>query len=145
MIEGYEELGGHKRIVYVWIDEPLPVDFDRLLLLELLMLAEPVGLGAFEALARKSERLDAILDEALVQAAHNHRGKRNIDDAIRFDYVSGYRIKVEYLPFGLSIDEDSPDVHYRNQGMPVVLSAEFDRMYGDGALKAAVGLAFKGS
>jgi len=36
------------------------------------------------------------------------KGRRRLDDAFHFDYVCGYRIKVDYLPFGISIYEDSP-------------------------------------
>lgn len=135
----YED--GDGKVTYVWIDEVLPPDFERRLLTELLALSEPVGFGAVEALGRKSETMDAILDEGLQKAAFNHRGHRNIDEAYRFDYVSGYRIKVEYLPLGLSIFEDSPEIHLRNPGMPLVVSSEFDEMYGDGALAGAIKLA----
>ncbi|MFU0505268.1 hypothetical protein [Pseudaminobacter sp. NGMCC 1.201702] len=135
------EREGERTVTYIWIDEVLPADFERRLLNELLALSEPVGLGAIEALARKGDAFSAILDEGLHQASHDHRGRRRHDDAFHFDYVCGYRIKVDYLPFGISIYEDSPELHLRYPGMPVVVSSVFDREYGEGALEGAVRLA----
>lgn len=134
----------HQDVTYIWIDEKMPANFERRLLNELLALSEPAGLGAVEAHARKSHAFNTILDEGLYGATHDHRGKRHRDDAFHFDYVSGYRIKVDYLPFGISIYEDSPELHLRHPGMPVVISSAFDRQYGDGALEGAVRLALSG-
>ncbi|MDH6233782.1 hypothetical protein M2281_004395 [Mesorhizobium soli] len=128
-------------VTYIWINERLPPVFERRLLNELLALSEPVGLGVIEAHVRKGNTINSILDEGLRQAAHDHRGRRRIDDAFRFDYVCGYRIKVDYLPFGISIYEDSPELHLRYPGMPVVVSSVFDLEYGKGALEGAVRLA----
>jgi hypothetical protein len=135
---------GDLDVTYIWIDEALPADFERRLLNELLALSEPVGLGVVEAHARNGEAFEGILDEGLRTAAHDHRGRRHHDDAFHFDYVSGYRIKVDYLPFGISIYEDSPELHLRHPGMPVVISSAFDRQYGDGSLEGAVRLALSG-
>ncbi|TYR36423.1 hypothetical protein FY036_00960 [Mesorhizobium microcysteis] len=132
---------GELSVTYIWINERVPPEFERRLLNELLALSEPVGLGAIEAHGRKGEALNAILDEGLREAAHDHRGRRRQDDAFHFDYVCGYRIKVDYLPFGISIYEDSPELHLRYPGMPVVVSSMFDREYGKGALEGAVRLA----
>lgn len=140
MIVDHDRDGGLD-VTYIWIDDGLPPEFERRLLNELLALSEPVGLGAIEAHVRKDDAINAILDEGLRQAAHDHRGRRRIDDAFHFDYVCGYRVKVDYLPFGISIYEDSPELHLRHPGMPVVVSAVFDRDYGKGALEGAVRLA----
>lgn len=137
-----QEQEGDRTVTYIWIDEVLPANFERWLLNELLALSEPVGLGAIEAYARKGDDVfNAVLDEGLREAAHNHRGRRHLDDAFHFDYVCGYRIKVDYLPMGISIYEDSPELHLRYPGMPVVISSAFDRQYGEGALECAVRLA----
>ncbi len=142
MIE-YREIGEASGldVLYIWIDEPLPADFERKLLSELLALAEPVGFSEFEAAVRKSENAQSILDKGVRDATFDYRGKRRFDDMLLFDYVSGYRLKVEYFPFGLSIIEDTPAFQKQNPGMPLVVSSEFNKMYGEGALQGAIKLA----
>lgn len=76
MIVDHDE-DGPVRATYIWIDGALPPDFERRLLGELLALSEPVGLGAVVANIRKRENMDAILDEGMRLASHDHRGRRH--------------------------------------------------------------------
>lgn len=112
-------------VVYIWIDEALPPDFERRLLMELLALAGPRWFGSTEA-----PGIDAVIDEGLRKAAQKHSFHRGY----WFDYVNGYRLKLEYLPCGYAIFEDSSDIRRRNPGMPLVVSSE----YGGDALAGVI-------
>lgn len=132
----------------IWLDEALSPSFPHDLLNELLALSKPVGLGAIEADGHRNASLTAILGEAVRHAGHDHRGRRNWDLAYNFDYVAGYRIKVFYYEEGMPVfeDDDTEDPLYlRYRGIPVVISREFDEMYGAGALEGAVQLALSAS
>lgn len=121
-------------VVYIWIDEALPPDFERRLLMELLALADPHRFGSRDASGRRDESAYAIIDAGLRKAAQWHSFHRGY----WFDYVDGHRLKVEYLPYGYVISEDSSDIRRRNPGMPLVVSAQFHEMYGDDALAGVV-------
>ncbi|WP_234186699.1 hypothetical protein [Shinella sp. NM-101] len=125
-------------VVYIWIDEALPPDFERRLLMELLALADPHRFGSRDASGRRDESTYAVIEEELQRAAYNRGRVISFDEGYRFDYVAGYRIKVEYLPFGRTILEGSCHIRRRNPGMPRVFSADFDGMYGDGALAGVI-------
>lgn len=125
-------------VVYIWIDEVLPPDFERRLLMELLALAGPRRFGSTEAPGRNADSIDAVIDEGLRKAVQKHSFHREY----WFDYVNGYRLKVEYLPCGYAIFEDSSDIRRRNPGMPLVVSSEFHEMYGDDALAGMIERAF---
>lgn len=85
--------------------------------------------------------LDQVVALALTKASTPYYGSpRPNDIQYIFDYISGHRIKVRYLPLGLSPD------HHRTalkpyDGRPVITSNAFDDMYGHGALFNAVTLA----
>lgn len=138
IIEHHHNEYSDEDVVYVWIDETLPPDFERRLLIELLALADPRRFGSRDASGRRDGSAYAVMEKELQRAAYNHGGELSFDKGYRFDYVDGYRIKVEYLPFGRTILEGSCHIRRRNPGMPRVSSADFDGMYGDGALAGVV-------
>lgn len=125
-------------VVYIWIDEAQPPGFELRLLMELLALAGPRRFGSRDASGRRDESAYALIEEELQRAAYKHGGEISSDKGYRFDYVDGYRIKVEYLPFGRTILEDSCHIRRRNPGMPRVSSADLEGMYGDGALAGVI-------
>lgn len=128
----------------IWLDEALPSDFTRRLLIELIAIASPVGLGAIEASARKHDPLDALIDGAIHQAGTDSRGERNWDHSYNFDYVAGHRVKVMFYEKGFpeyGEDDDSDPTYRDHPETPMITSIAFDDMYGPGALENAVSLA----
>lgn len=125
---------------YVFIEPPTNPEFERRLLMELLAIARPVGLGAIEAMGRRLEEIDDTLREGLIKS-------RRRDGCFNFDYVNGYRIKVRYYPTGLSVwpDTDLTDPGYRHPGWPLLASTEFEEMYGEGSLAQVAALALGGT
>lgn len=124
--------------LFVFIEEQLPPAFEMLLLNELLAVARSEGPGGALSSQQKSEALLSILEQALNEAQFDAEGRRYANGAYRFGMVDGHHIGVAYLPSGLP--SDSP-VGVRRAGLPVVVSGDFDRIYGAGALEDAVRIA----
>jgi hypothetical protein len=126
-------------MVRVFLDEPLPNDFASRLLLEMMQIAQPYGRGALEAEATGRTDLGEIVDKGLRKSMVDLNGLPHDHGAIHFDYVAGHRLKVSFYPKGL-LDEQGRPVP-ADRGMPVIVSRDFDMMYGDGAMENVIRVA----
>lgn len=90
-------------ICELWLTTPPDEEFAERLLCELLALSAPVGLGAVTASAMRAVDLSSnarmLLDEVKLQT----RERRYRDDHYGFDYVAGYRLKVDCFPAGVPV------------------------------------------
>ncbi|MNU47210.1 hypothetical protein D3C71_360930 [compost metagenome] len=127
------------KMVRVFLDEPLPADFGERLLLEMMQIAKPYGRGALEAEATIRKDLGEIVASGMKKSRVDLNGLPHDHGAIHFDYVAGHRLKVSFYPRGL-LDECGRPVPL-DRGFPVVISRDFDMMYGDGALENVIRVA----
>lgn len=126
-------------MVRVFLDEPLPADFGERLLLEMMQIARPYGRGALEAEATIRKDLGEIVASGMKKSRVDFNGMPHDHCAIHFDYVAGHRLKVSFYPRGL-LDECGRPVPL-DRGLPVVISRDFDIMYGGGALEGVIRVA----
>jgi hypothetical protein len=120
-------------IVRIYLDEPLPEDFAKRLLLEMIQIAGPYGRGHIEAEATSRKDLDEIATSGVEKSRRDMNGRLYAQEVIHFDYVAGHRIKVSFYPKGLLDDGGRPTANDR--GLPTIVSRDFDIMYGNGALE----------
>ncbi|TLX16752.1 hypothetical protein [Rhizobium sp. MHM7A] len=127
---------------WVVLDGPVADDiFVPRLVIELLSLARPYGAGVAQAEREKARPLDEIVASAVSSARIPLYGSpRKHDVQYIFDYISGHRVKVRYLPQGLLPDHNRLALR-QYDGKPILESNTFDEMYGNGALLNAVNLA----
>jgi hypothetical protein len=121
------------QMVRVFLDETLPADFAERLLLEMLQIARPYGRGAIEAEAVSRKDLGDIVASGVKKSRLDLGGHPHDHGVIHFDYVAGHRLKVSYYPKGLLDDKGMPMP--ADRGLPVIVSRDFDKMYGPGALE----------
>jgi hypothetical protein len=127
------------QMVRVFLDESVPVDFPSKLLLEMMQIARPYGRGELEAQAKSRVDLGEIVAGGVRKSRLDLNGLPHDHDAIHFDYVAGHRLKVSFYPKGLLNDEGRPVP--ADRGMPVIVSREFDMMYGPDALENCIRIA----
>lgn len=136
------EIVDKEGFTWVVLDRPVADDiFVPRLVIELLSLARPFGASVIRAEREKAMPLEEIVASAVSSARLPLYGSpRKNDMQYIFDYVSGHRIKVRYLPLGL-LPGHSRLALKRYDGRPILESNTFDQMYGKGALFNAVKLA----
>ncbi|MCJ8506615.1 hypothetical protein MUU53_01675 [Rhizobium lemnae] len=128
----------------IWLTPRPDEDFPNRLLNELLAISSPVGLGNIEAASRRRDALNAIIIQGVGIASLNNHGERRSDESYYFDYVNGHRIKVFYYPNGIPVTGDETDedmLYLLHKGQACIVSLEFEKSYGEGALENAVRLA----
>ena len=123
----------------IYLDDPLPEDFVSRLLLEMMQIARPYGRGELEASAYERTDLSVVVAEGVRKSRLDLAGRPHANGAVHYDYVAGHRIKVSFYPRGL-LDECGRPVP-TDRGLPVLISRDFDRMYGEGALEGVTKLA----
>lgn len=127
------------QMVRVYLDETLPPDFPARLLLEMMQISRPYGRGELEAEAKSRVDLGDIVAEGVRKSRVDLNGLPHDNGAIHFDYVAGHRLKVSFYPRGLLDDCGNPVP--ADRGMPVIVSRDFDAMYGKDALENVVRVA----
>jgi hypothetical protein len=127
------------KLIRVFLDEALPDDFAERLLLEMMQIAKPYGRGALEADATSRTDIGDIVAKGVRKSRVDLNGLPHDHGAIHFDYVAGHRLKVSFYPRGL-LDERGRPVP-ADRGLPVVVSKDFDMMYGAGALENVIRVA----
>ena len=125
--------------VRIRLEEHVGSDFAERLLAELLAFARPHGRGAIAAEQTRDLSVDEMVAEGIRAASLDMNGMRHGNGLLCFDYVAGHRVKVLFHPAGLKDLQGRPVEG--DKGFPVVVSREFDLMYGPGALENAVRLA----
>ncbi len=142
MHETYEAVYGPRTICAIFLRPPLPEDFAHRLLNELLAVARPVGLGKEVARGMRQVSIDEVVAAGVEEARSdpNRADRQRPDGLYLFDYVAGYRIKVQLYPNGLEPTEGTP-LSLVRPGWTMVSSFDFDGMYGAGTLERLVRIA----